>query len=230
MYFSVGTIIAAAAFFSATSAAPAPGVDPSTGAQKPPFRSVVNHLDSNNKIHWLPAPNGGRYATIPTSDVDSAHKVLQGRSLDLQVRGGTDAAVGGWTNAGQIMNLAASYACEETGEWGVSSTIQTGATEACSKLLALAPGAVQAESAWNLFQSASNADDSGGQFNTIYRFFYNTSKAPKLTEQICSSVIQKLTSDFCQGKKDKGADTRGGEMKIGDGDDYLMIGIDPNEA
>ena len=35
---------------------------------------------------------------------------------------------------------------------------------------------------------------------------------------------------FCQGKGDKGTATRGGEIKIGNGNDYIMIGIDPNDA
>lgn len=34
----------------------------------------------------------------------------------------------------------------------------------------------------------------------------------------------------CQGKGDKGTATRGGEIRIGKGDDFLMIGLDPNEA
>lgn len=45
---------------------------------------------------------------------------------------------------------------------------------------------------------------------------------------MCSTVFTDLTTTLCQGNGDRGADTRGGEIKIGTSDDHLMIGLDPN--
>ena len=230
MHFSTSTIIAAAAYFSAALAAPVTDGDVSTSHGTPKISSVVNHLDSNNQIDWITAPSGGRYATVPASKIAAPHDALNSHSLNIEARGGHGAAVGGFTNAGQVLRYAASYACEKSGEYGVSSTIEAGATDACDNLLALVPGAPQANAAWNIYQAASEPDDAGGAFSTVYRMFYNTASAPTMTKQICTSVYQKLTSDFCQGKGHNGANTRGGEMKIGSGDDYLMIGMDPNKA
>ncbi|KAI4100511.1 MAG: hypothetical protein L6R37_005426 [Teloschistes peruensis] len=221
--------MAAAATLYSVSAAPLLPSDNSTSGGTLSISGVVNHLDSKGQINWVPTPDGGRMATIPAHYVDAANQALSSRSLDLQIRG-PKADVGHWTNAGQIAQRAASYACEKSGEWGVSSTIETGATDACSNLLKTVPGAVQAEAAWNVYQAVAQPDDAGGSFTTIYRWFYNTASAPSLTEQICTTVYQKLTSDFCQGKGSNGANTRGGEMKIGSGKDYLMVGIDPNKA
>ncbi|KAL8810213.1 MAG: hypothetical protein Q9200_002756 [Gallowayella weberi] len=229
VHFSAGVIMVAAATFYSVSAAPVLPYDNSTSGGGLSISAVVNHLDSKGQIDWVMTSNGGRIATIPAQYVDAANQALNCRSLDLQTRG-PKADVGGWTNAGQIAQQAASYACEKSGEWGVSSTIEAGATDACSNLLKAAPGAVQAEAAWNVYQAVSQPDDAGGSFTTIYRWFYNTVKAPSLTEQICTSVYQKLRSDFCQGKGNNGTNTRGGEMEIGSGDDYLMVGVDPNKA
>lgn len=229
MHFSTSTIVAAAAYLSSALAAPVTDGDVSKFQGTPKISSVVNHLDSNNQIEWITAPSGGRYATVPAFRIAAAHAALNSRSLSIEGRG-TGADVGGFTNAGQVLRYAASYACEQSGEYGVSSTIEAGATDACDHLLALVPGAPQANAAWNIFQAASEPDDAGGSFSTVYRMFYNTASAPTMTKQICTAVYQKLTSDFCQGKGHNGANTRGGEMKVGSGDDYLMIGVDPNQA
>lgn len=229
MHFSTATIIAAA-FFSSVSAAPAPDAGTSSTTQSHRINAVVKHLDDHNRFSWTAAPQGaGRVASIPITDVEDAHKALNSRSRDLEGRDAKGAAVGAWTNAGQLANYAASYACEQSGQWGPSTTIETQATDACKNLLLQVPGAVQADTAWHIYQAAANPSGDGGGFKTIYRWYYNTAKAPKLTSQICSAVYQKLTSDFCQGKGDNGSKTQGGEMKIGDGDDYLMVGMDPNE-
>lgn len=221
MRFSASTVVAAASLFAAISAAPAPA--PTSSSSN--FRQGFSKLDAQGELEWTYV-DGGRRTTIP---IDKIHSV-NSRSLALEARGGPSAAVGDWTNAGQIAQHAASYACEKSGEYGVSTTIEALASDACKNLLDLVPGAPVAEKAWNVFQAATKPDASGGQFNTIYRFFYNTASAPKLTKSICSKVFDDLTNTFCQGKGDKGTQTRGGEMKIGTGDDYLMIGFDPNSA
>lgn len=225
MQFSKSTVIAAAAFFASVSAAPTPDTAPLR------ISPVVNHLDSAGKIDWQTTEDGGRYATISSDDIAAAGQATTKRSLvDLEARGGPAAAVGGFTNIGNIAQQAASYACEQSGEWGVSATIETQAATACANFLKTLPGVTQAETAWNVYQGLKASDGSGGNFVTSFRWFYNTAAAPPLTMQICTQAYQQLTSDFCQGKGSDNSKTRGGEVKIGDGNDYLMIGLDPNSS
>ena len=208
---------------SSTFAAPAPTSTPGIGA-------TVTYLDSKGVIEWTPAANGGRTATIPGDVISQAHQELNTTGTGkLRVRS-TTADVGGFTNLGQIAGYASSYACEQSGAYGVSQTIESYATEACTALVAEVPGVPVAEKAWNVYQSATAPGANGNSVSTIFRFFTNTASAPTLTQSICGTAFDYLTSVFCQGKGDQGPDTRGGEIKIGSGDDYLMIGFDPNDA
>lgn len=229
MHFSASTIVAAASLFATISAAPAPASTSAPTGSPSGFRQGFSTLDANGELEWTYV-EGGRRTTIPIDKITGAQNSVQNRSVALEARGGPKADVGGWTNAGQVAQYAASYACEKSGEYGVSTTIDALASDACNSLLASVPGAPIAEKAWNVYQAAAKPDASGGQFSTIYRFFYNSASAPKLTESICSTVFDDLTNTFCQGKGDRGTQTRGGEMKIGTGDDYLMIGFDPNSV
>ena len=222
MYSSFLSILAAGSFY-LTSSYAAPTTSPAPG-----IHATVSQLDSNNMIHWVPTENGGRTAIIPAGVVSHAHQQLATRdSHELKVRGGPSAAVGAWTNIGQISNYAASYACEQGGAYGVSSTIAAYTTDACTSLLKQVPLVPVAEKAWSTYQSATAPGGDDKTVTTIIRFFTNTASAPPLTESICKTAITDLTSMFCQGKGDYKADTRGGEIKIGNGDDYLMFGIDP---
>ena len=224
MHFSILTILAAGSFhLTSTWAAP-------TDSPPPGIANTVNHLDSKGMLHWTPAGNG-RTTTIPSGLVSYAHDQLATNSSQkLRARGGPKADVGKFTNIGQIAGYAASYACEQSGAYGISSTIEGYATDACSSLVSQVPGVPIAETAWRVWQSAASPGANGNQVSTIFRFFTNTASAPTLTESICALAFEDLTSTFCQGKGDKGADTKGGEIKIGSGDDYLMIGFDPNDA
>ena len=230
MHFPKSSVISAAAFFASVSAAPGPYVAPLTNGTAR-ISLVVNHLDSAGKIEWQPTEDGGRYATISYNDIEDARKATTKRpAVDLEARGVTNAAVGAFTNIGNIAEQAASYACESTGEWGVSATIETQATAACASFLSNLPTVPQAETVWNIYQGIRSPDPSGGNFITNFRWFYNTAAAPSLTTQICTLAYQKLTSDFCQGKGINNANTQGGEIKVGKGQDYLMIGLDPNSS
>ena len=221
MHFSFLTILAAGSFYlTSSAAAPANSSDPRV-------HETVTHLDSNNMIHWTPTSDGGRTAVIPAGVVSYAHEQLAASGSHKLKARGPSAAVGGWTNLGQIANYAAQYACEQSGAYGVSTTIAASATDACSNLLGQVPLVPIAENAWRIYQSAAAAGASGNQVSTIFRFFTNTAAAPTLTQSICTTAITDLTSTVCQGKGDKNSDTRGGEIKIGTGDDYLMFGIDP---
>ena len=224
MHTSIFTLFAAASLYgSVCSAAP---TDSTSNGQ---ISTVVGHLDSNGQVEWTPTDeNGGRTATI-SGDLVSSAQQNTGYSRKLAVRG-PGADVGGFTNIGQIVGNAASYACENGGAYGVSGTIHDLATEACSTFLKSVPGAPVAEKAWNIWQSPTKAGASGNQVTTMFRWFYKSASAPSLTESICKTAYDQLTGDFCQGKGDHGDDTKGGEIKIGTGDDYLMIGLDPNDA
>ena len=222
---SILTILAIGSFYlTSSSAAP-------TSSPQPGIAATVNHLDSKNMLHWAPSGNG-RATTIPGVLVTYAHAQLAGNNTTqtLRMRGAPKAHVGRWTNIGQISDYAAKYACDKGGEYGVATTIESYANDACTGLLQQVPGVPIAESAWRVWQSAASPGAKGDQVSTLFRFFTNTAAAPTLTESICSTVFTDLTSTFCQGKGDKAADTRGGEIKIGTGDDYLMIGFDPIKA
>lgn len=225
MHSSILTILAAGSLYlTSSSAAPTTSPPPGIGA-------TVNQLDSNGMLHWTPAANGGRTTTIAAGLISHAHQQLAaGSSRKLKARDGPSADVGGWTTLGQIQDYAASYACEQGGDYGVSTTIATHITDACTALLATLPGAPIAETAWQVYQSAAGAGGSGGSVGTVFRYFTNTASAPALTQTICTTAFTDLTSTACQGKGDHGADTRGGEIKIGTGNDYLMVGFDPNSA
>ena len=230
MHFPKSSIIFAAAFFASVSAAPRPYAAPlNNGTAR--ISLVINHLDSTGKIEWQTTEDGGRYATISSDDIEAARKATTKRSaVDLEARGGTDAAVGAFKNIGNIAEQAASYACESTGEWGVSATIESQATAACASFLGNLPPIPQAETVWNVYQGIRRADSSGGNFITNFRWFPNTAAAPTLTTQICTLAYQMLTSNLCQGKGNDNANTQGGEIKIGSGRDYLMIGLDPDSS
>ena len=222
MHSSILTVLAASSlYFTFASAVP-------TTSKGPGIHDTVTHLDSNNMIHWTPTEGGGRAAVIPAGVISHAHQQLTHTgSQKLKFRRGPTAAVGSWTNLGQIQNLAAEYACEQSGSYGVSATLATYATDACKTLLAQVPGVPIAEKAWSTYQSAAAPGPDGNSVSAIFRFFTNTASAPSLTQSICTEAIKDLTTTICQGKGDKGADTRGGEIKIGTGDDYLMFGIEP---
>ena len=224
MHSSILSIVAIGGFcLTVSSAVP-------TTSPPPGIAAVVNHLESKGVLHWTPAGKGGRTTTVPGEYVSYAQNQLATNSTKpLQVRGGPKADVGGFTNIGQIAGNAASYACEKSGAYGISSTIEGYATDACDSLVSQVPGVPIAETAWRVWQSAASPGANGKSVSTIFRYFTNTAAAPTLTQSICALAFQDLTSVFCQGKGNNGADTRGGEIKIGSGDDYLMIGFDPND-
>lgn len=191
----------------------------------------VKQLDSQGQVTWTDTASGGRTATIPFELISEArNEPSQPGKGTLRIRKGPEADVGGFTNLGRIANIAASYACIDSGEYALSDSVASLATEACTQLLEQVPGAPVAEKAWNIYQGAPQPGTDGSNVNTIFRFFYNTASAPKLTESICKKSMEVLTSTACQGKGDKGGSTRGGEIKVGTGDDYTMIGFDPNEV
>ena len=192
--------------------------------------TIVGQLDSHNKLDWTPVGDGGRVATIPAQLVSSVQQNTGLTNKTLAIRDGTSADVGRFTNIGRISNIAASYACEKGGAYGVSSTIETSAKQACKQFLQTLPAAPVAENAWRIYQGAAQPGADGNEVSTIFRWFYNSAAAPALTDTMCNTAYQYLTTTFCQGKGGKGAATRGGEIKIGDGDDYTMIGFDPNDA
>ena len=220
MHTSFFVTLAAASLCGLSAAAP---TDPTPTQGK--ISTVVGNLDSSNSIDWTDTDSGARMATVPGDVVSTA----QSSKKMLAVRG-PGADVGGFTNIGQIAGNAASYACEQSGAYGISDTIGTLASQACSDFLKTLPGAPVAEKAWNIWQSPSKPGADGNLVTTTFRWFYNTASAPPLTDTICQTAYQQLTSTFCQGKGDKGADTRGGEIKVGTGDDYVMIGLDPNDS
>ena len=139
------------------------------------------------------------------------------------------ADVGRFTNLGRIANYAASYACEKRGTYAVSSTLETFITPACTSLVGQVPAVPMAEKAWSVYW-ATAPGASGNQVAIIFRFFTNTASAPVLTESICNTALEDLTSIACQGTGVYGQDTQGGEIKVGSGENYLMIGIDPNDV
>ena len=226
MYSSILKILALGSFC-LTSASAAP-----TSPAPPSIADTVNHLDSKNMLHWI-ASGPGRTTTVPGGLVKYAQaQVASDGATDqtLSVHRAPTAHVGGWTNIGQIADYAAKYACELDGDYGVSATIESSIADACTVLLLQVPAVPIPETAWRIYQSPASPGTDGEQVSTLFRFFTNTAAAPVLTESICYTAFTELTNTFCQGKGDKYEGTRGGEIQIGTGEDYLMIGIDPNEA
>lgn len=92
----------------------------------------------------------------------------------------------------------------------------------------MVPGVPVADKVWHAWKDVpAKANDEGQNVKAIFRFFYKTSSSPKLTETLCKKAIDALTSTACQGKDDKSDLSRGGEIRIGSGDDYIQVGYDP---
>ncbi|KAI4269125.1 MAG: hypothetical protein L6R38_007585 [Xanthoria sp. 2 TBL-2021] len=219
MHFSTATIIAAGALCTVVSAAPAP-------APGAPFPSAVKKLDADGKVTWTQTDSGARTAQISFDDIDSVASETK-----IKQRGSPGSSVESWTNLGQIANYAAEYACQDSGAFALSSVIESSAKNACKELVGMIPGAPIASKAWNVWQGArAAANGEGKQVQTLYRFFYKSASAPKLDEAMCNKAMSILTESACQGKGGNGDSTRGGEIRIGDDDDYIQIGFDPNES
>ena len=222
MHFFVLTILAAWCLHLTLTWA-APSAFPPTG-----IADTVNYLDSKDMLHWTPAGNG-RTTTIPGGLVSFAHDQLKTNgSQKLSARGIPRAHVGKFTNLGHIDGFAAWYACEKDGIWGMSKPIEGYASDACTSLVYQASGVRMAESAWRVWQSAPSPGAFGELVSTTFRFYTSTATAPTLTESICAQAFEDLTSTICQGKKALRTATHGGEIMIGEGESYLMIGFDPN--
>ncbi|CAO1603169.1 MAG: hypothetical protein LQ349_008810 [Xanthoria aureola] len=220
MHFSPATIMAIGALCTIANAVPAP----KPGAT---FPTALNQLDADGKVTWTPTASGGRTAQIAFDEIESALPT----TTKLKQRGSPGSSVESWTNLGQIANYAAEYACQDSGAYGLSSVIESSAKDACKELVGMIPGAPIANQVWNVWQGAkAAANGEGKQVKTIYRFFYKSASAPKLDEAMCNKAMSILTETACQGKGDKGDSTRGGEIRIGDDDDYIQIGFDPNSA
>ncbi|MCJ1376105.1 hypothetical protein MMC20_007345 [Loxospora ochrophaea] len=229
MYFSKTTFVTSiVALTTLSEALPSDGVsnfrratDPFDGTMGTTL--VVNHLDTNGHLDWTNT-DGGRMTSISPGLIAAAKQNISQNAL--QKRSG----VGSYTNAGQIADFAAQYACESSGEWGISSTIESAATNACNNFLSSLPGAPVVQGAWQIWQSAVAPDATGGSETTNFRWQWLSSSAPSLTMSICQTAYSDLTSVYCQGKGDKGTDTQGGTIQVGNNGDYLEIGFDPNSA
>ncbi|KAL8847191.1 MAG: hypothetical protein Q9221_007753 [Calogaya cf. arnoldii] len=149
----------------------------------------------------------------------------------LTTRDTPDSGVGDWRTLGSIANYAACFACQDSGEYGLSTVINSQAEKACKELVDLVPGAPIASQAWNLWEKAKKAaNGEGEQTRAIFRFFYSSDDAPKLNEVICKEAIDALTSTACQGTGGNIDSTLGGEVRIGDYDHFIQIGFDPNSV
>ena len=224
MHFPILTIVAACSLHITLTWAE-PSASPSTG-----IADTVNYLDSNDMLHWTPAGNG-RTTTIPGGLVSFAHDQLKtNRPQKLGARRTPKAAVWKWTVLGVIDGFSASWACIMTGAWGVSKTIAGDASDACNNLVYQASSSVpMAETAWRVWQSAPRPGADGQPVSTTFRYFTHTATAPTLTMSICTQAFDDLTSGLCPGWHAKGGATQGGEIKIGSGENYLMVGFDPND-
>ncbi|KAL8682935.1 MAG: hypothetical protein Q9186_001098 [Xanthomendoza sp. 1 TL-2023] len=230
MYSTIATALIIASVYTTIGAA-APTDAQSTPAEHR-ISPYINYLDSNNQLEWNDTPEGGRTAKVPFELISGARQELEANSDSdkLLVRGGKDAAVGGWTNMGQISDHAASYACIVSGEWAKQKTVQDLAKDSCKALVEMVPGAPVAQRAWNVYKVAKITEGTDGtNIKTILRWYYNSARAPQLTEDLCKTVYEVLTKNICVGTGDKKSSSRGGEIKIGDGSDYTMIGFDPNK-
>ena len=225
--------MAISAFCTVVSAVPAPQA-PQAPQAGTPFRTAFHQLDSEGKVTWTPAASGGRTAQISFDDIAAVGgntKIKQrDEKPDEEEADPPQSGVGGWTNLGKIANHAASYACQDSGGWALSSTVNSAAKIACKELEKF-PHAMVVNKAWNLWEGAKLAANSeGDQAKAVFRFFYNSKEAPKLTETMCKKAMDILTESACQGKGDKGESSRGGEIKIGKDDDWLQIGFDANDV
>lgn len=228
MHFSKPTIAAACSLYLTLSSAEVIDV---IDLPVPAIGETVNHLDSNGMLHWTPAPNGGRTTTVSREVVDQALLELEvGSSQKLKARKAPKAHVGHFHDMGQIAGYDAWYACEKDGSYGVSSSIDDYIEIACDGLLRQVPYFPIAEDAWKIYQTPVLQGANGNAISVYFRYFTNTASAPELTWDICTTVFVDLTTMVCQGKNDHSKETRGGEIKIGAGDDYLMVGFDPNHV
>lgn len=220
MHYSTTTIITIGALCTTIGAAPAP----SPGH---PFPAAVQKLDADGKVTWTSTASGGRTAQIPFDDIASVE-------TDIKIKQrGILSGVGSWTNLGRIANdaaknFAAEYACQDSGSYATSSVVSSTAETACRELVKMVPGQHAASTAWNVWQGAKEVGSS--EANAAFRFFYKTKEAPKLDEVMCKKALSILTESACQGKGNNNDKSLGGEIRIGEGDDYVQIGFDPTDV
>lgn len=226
MHLSVPTLLAACSLYLTSSSASL------TDIRTPGLSETVNHLDSNGLLDWKPTADGGRTTTIPTNLVAQAFEDLEpGSSQKLEARKGPkepQAHVGHFNNIGQIAGYAAAYACEKDGDWSVSSRVDDSIVDACASLVLQVPEVPIAMSMWKIYQSPQQPGADGSSLSVYFRWYTRTAYAPVLTWDVCEDALKELTSWYCQGKDKHSTDSQGGEIRIGGGDDYLMIGYDPN--
>ena len=219
MHASLFTILAAASVL-----VPLGTAAPSDFKVKSRISTVVKFLDSQGKVNWTNVDgDGGRRAKIPADLIGSAQR----RPAMLATR--QDSSVGDFTSFGKIGKTVASYACQDSGDYTISNTIEKLAVSACKNFLEDIPGVPYAQNFWNIWQSPPRRAADGGQLTTLFRWYYNSDKAPPLTLKACKAVYKKLTSDFCQGDGEYAGDSQGGEIKLGSDEDYTQIGYDPYE-
>ncbi|KAL9040260.1 MAG: hypothetical protein Q9180_002017, partial [Flavoplaca navasiana] len=162
-----------------------------------PFPAAVQKLDADGKITWTSTDSGGRTAEIPFDDIASVE-------TDTKIK--------------QVRALSG-----KTGSYAKSSLVAETAKVACKELVNMVPGA---NKAWAIWQGAKDAATETTQAKAAFRFFYKTANAPKLDETLCNRAMAILTETACQGKEDNKDKSQGGEIKIGDGEDYIQVGFD----
>lgn len=195
----------------------------------PGIGETVNHLDSNGLLDWKPTAEGGRMTTIPAETVaQGLDELAPGSSQKLDAREEPKTDVGHFTNIGQIADYAAAYACEKDGVWADSARIEDLISTACRSLVFQVPEVPFEMSAWNVYQAPQQPGADGLSITVYFRWYTNTVSAPTLTRDMCREVFEELTSSYCQGEGGHSTDSQGGEIRIGGGDGYLMIGFDPN--
>lgn len=144
------------------------------------------HRRRRGKVTWTLTASGGRTAQVAFHDISSVGAKTK--------RGSPGSSVESWTTLGQIANYAAEYACQDSGAYALSSAIGASAKGACKELVGMIPGAPIANKAWNVWQGAkAAANGEGEQVQTIFRFFYLSTSAPKLDEAMCNRAISILT-------------------------------------
>ena len=223
MYFSESTLIALTASLSAL-----PIISSTPLLQKREVNtnsaSVVQHLDQNGHVNWIDTGDNGRMAYIPSDLVDQARANMT--SSSLHARG----TFGPWTNIGLIGNFAAQYQCANTGDFGVSATIEGFATQACSNFIGNTNLGAVANGGWTIWQNRPTVPDADNKQSKItYRMKIKGLAPPSLTDTICGQAYTLLTSSICQGKDNEAADTRGGTVEIGEASSGAVdLSVDPN--
>lgn len=182
------------------------------GAPRP--HKVIEHLQSNGHITWTPDGNGGAHTFVPLHKVNEAKSNLTSPAPKLAVR----TSWSDWRPSGIISGFTAYSHCITSGQFAITNQLGSWPSQACAKFLQSTSVGGVLDAGWDIYSSMSDqpGPKGEGQTHTYFLFERKGAKPPKLTETMCDTAYDFLTTNLCQGSGAQTGQYRGGTIRLGD--------------